>query len=66
MLKCDGCDVELLDVQTRMQFRALSAGQDWVEFPVEIEEFLVDTPEGLPVMRFRRSRKSRRGFNRII
>ncbi len=33
-MRCDGCDVDLLDVQARMHFRALSAGQDWVEFPV--------------------------------
>jgi uncharacterized protein (UPF0212 family) len=33
-MRCDGCDVDVLDVQTKMQFRALSAEQDWVEFPV--------------------------------
>jgi hypothetical protein len=34
LTKCDGCDVDVIDVQTKMLFRALPAGQDWVEFPV--------------------------------
>jgi hypothetical protein len=33
-MTCDACDVEMIDVQTKMNFRALPAGQDWVEFPV--------------------------------
>ncbi len=33
-MKCNACDVDVIDVQTRMNFRALPAGQDWVEFPV--------------------------------
>ena len=33
-MRCDHCDVELVDVQTRLNFRALPAGEDWVEFPV--------------------------------
>jgi len=33
-MTCDACDVEMIAVQTRMDFRALPAGQDWVEFPI--------------------------------
>jgi hypothetical protein len=33
-MKCDDCEVDVIDVQTKMHFRALPAGQDWMEFPV--------------------------------
>ena len=33
-MRCDGCDVEVIDVRTKTDFRALPAGQDWAEFPV--------------------------------
>jgi len=33
-MRCESCDVEVMDVQTKMDFRALPAGQDWTEFPV--------------------------------
>jgi hypothetical protein len=33
-MKCDGCEVDVIDVQTKMNFRALPAEKDWVEFPV--------------------------------
>jgi len=33
-MKCDGCEVDVVDVQTKMAFRALPAGEDWSEFPV--------------------------------
>ena len=33
-MRCDGCDVDLIDLQTKMELRALSAGEDWVELPV--------------------------------
>jgi len=31
-MRCDGCDVDLIDLQTKMELRALSAGEDWAEF----------------------------------
>ena len=31
-MRCDGCDVDLIDLQTKMKLRALSAGEDWAEF----------------------------------
>ena len=33
-MKCDECEVDLIDVQSKMSFRALPAGGDWSEFPV--------------------------------
>jgi hypothetical protein len=33
-MKCDGCEVDVIDVQSKMAFRALQAGEDWSEFPV--------------------------------
>jgi len=33
-MKCDRCEVERIDVQSKMAFRALPAGEDWSEFPV--------------------------------
>jgi len=33
-MRCDDCDLDLIDFQTKMELRALSAGEDWVEFPV--------------------------------
>ena len=33
-MKCGECDVEVLDVQTKMHFCAFPAGEDWEEFPV--------------------------------
>jgi len=33
-MRCDYCDVDMIDVQTKMDFRALPAGEDWVQFPV--------------------------------
>jgi hypothetical protein len=33
-MRCELCDVDVIDVQAKMHFRALAAGQDWVEFPV--------------------------------
>lgn len=33
-MKCDGCEVDMVDVQAKMAFRGLPAGQDWSEFPV--------------------------------
>jgi len=33
-MRCESCDVEVMDVQTKMDFRALPAGQDWTGFPV--------------------------------
>jgi len=32
-MKCDGCDVDVIDVQSKMVFRALPAGEDWSECP---------------------------------
>jgi uncharacterized protein (UPF0212 family) len=33
-MRCGLCDVDVIDVQAKMHFRALPAEQDWVEFPV--------------------------------
>ncbi len=33
-MRCELCDVDAIDVQAKMHFRALPAEQDWVEFPV--------------------------------
>ncbi len=33
-MKCDGCEVDVIDVQSKMAFRAFPAGKDWSEFPV--------------------------------
>ena len=33
-MKCEGCEEDLVDVQAKMAFRALSTGQDWSEFPI--------------------------------
>jgi Zn finger protein HypA/HybF involved in hydrogenase expression len=33
-MKCEDCEVDVIDVQTKMQFRALPAEQKWVEFQV--------------------------------
>jgi hypothetical protein len=33
-MRCELCDVDVIDVQTKMHFRALAAEHDWVEFPV--------------------------------
>jgi hypothetical protein len=33
-MKCDGCEVDVIDVQSKMAFPALAAGEDWSEFPV--------------------------------
>ena len=33
-MRCELCDVDVIDVQAKMHFRALPAGQDWVQFPV--------------------------------
>jgi hypothetical protein len=33
-MKCELYDGDVIDVQAKIQFRALSAGKDWVEFPV--------------------------------
>jgi len=33
-MRCELCDVDVIDVQAKMHFCALVAGQDWVEFPV--------------------------------
>jgi len=33
-LKCDRCELDMVDVQSKMAFRALPAGEEWSEFPV--------------------------------
>jgi len=33
-MKCDGCEGDTVEVQTKMAFRALVAGADWSEVPV--------------------------------
>jgi hypothetical protein len=33
-MRCKTCDVDVIDLQTKMDFRALPAEKDWVEFPV--------------------------------
>jgi len=32
--KCDRCEVEVVEVQSKMAFRALPRGEDWSELPV--------------------------------
>jgi len=32
-MRCELCDVDVIDMQAKMHFRALPAGQGWVEFP---------------------------------
>src|SRR5215475_1914450 len=34
LIRCDACDIEMIDVQTKMNFHSLSGEQDWGEFPV--------------------------------
>lgn len=33
-MRCDRCEVEAIDVQSKVAFRALAVGEDWSEFPV--------------------------------
>lgn len=33
-MRCELCDVDVIDVQAKMYFRALPAEPGWVEFPV--------------------------------
>jgi hypothetical protein len=33
-MRCPSCDVDLIEVQAKMNFRALSKGEDWVELPI--------------------------------
>lgn len=33
-MKCDGCEVDMVDVQAKMAFRGLPAEQDWSELTV--------------------------------
>jgi hypothetical protein len=33
-MKCDRCEIDVIDVQSKLAFRPLPIGEDWSEFPV--------------------------------